>query len=53
MVEYLAARVGFKCVRINNHEHTGKGLIHIIVYREGFLYTNTQRGFNTHTVEGV
>ena len=22
MVEYLAARCGFKCVRINNHEHT-------------------------------
>ena len=22
MVEYLAARCGYKCVRINNHEHT-------------------------------
>jgi midasin len=22
MIEYLAARCGYKCVRINNHEHT-------------------------------
>ena len=54
LVEYLAARTGHRCVRINNHEHTdvqeytgcyvadAKGSL---VFREGILVEALRRGY--------